>query len=70
VFTVLAGAYVAYTWWATYSRLPEGLIQANGRMEGDRLMIASKFPGRVQALLVHEGATVAAGQVMARLDDA
>jgi HlyD family secretion protein len=49
--------------------LPEGLIQANGRMEGDHLTVASKFPGRIQELLVREGDTVKAGQVMIRIDD-
>ena len=49
--------------------LPEGLIQANGRIEGDHLTIASKFPGRIQELLVREGDTVKAGQVMVRIDD-
>lgn len=49
--------------------LPEGLIQTNGRIEGDHLTVASKFPGRVQELLVREGHMVTAGQVMVRLDD-
>src|SRR5574341_839039 len=49
--------------------LPEGLIQANGRIEGDHLTIASKFPGRIQELLVREGDTVTVGQVMVRIDD-
>jgi membrane fusion protein YbhG len=49
--------------------LPEGLIQANGRMEGDHLTIASKFPGRIQELLVREGDNVTAGQVMVQIDD-
>ena len=49
--------------------LPEGLIQANGRIEGDHITIASKFSGRVQELLAREGDTVHAGQVLVRLDD-
>lgn len=49
--------------------LPAGLIQANGRIEGDHVTIASKFAGRVQALLAREGDTVHAGQVLVRLDD-
>jgi len=49
--------------------LPEGLIQANGRIEGDHVTIASKFAGRVQELLAREGDTVRAGQVLVRLDD-
>jgi HlyD family secretion protein len=49
--------------------LPDGLIQANGRIEGDHVSIASKFSGRVQELLAREGDTVRAGQVVVRLDD-
>jgi HlyD family secretion protein len=49
--------------------LPEGLIQANGRIEGDHVTVSSKFSGRIRELLVREGATVAAGQVLIRLDD-
>lgn len=49
--------------------LPEGLIQANGRIEGDHITIASKFAGRVQELLAREGDTVHAAQVLIRLDD-
>ena len=49
--------------------LPEGLIQANGRIEGDHLTVASKFPGRIQELLVREGDSVTFRQVMVRIDD-
>ena len=49
--------------------LPDGLIQANGRIEGDHVTVASKFPGRVEDLLVREGDSVEAGQVLIRLDD-
>jgi len=38
-------------------RLLEGLIQANGRIEGDSVTVASKFPGRIQQRLAREGAT-------------
>lgn len=50
--------------------LPEGLIQANGRMEGDHVTIASKFPGRIVDLLAREGRRVAKGDVLLTLDDA
>lgn len=49
--------------------LPDGLIQANGRIEGDHVTVASKFPGRIQTLFVREGATVTVGQVLIQLDD-
>lgn len=50
--------------------LPEGLIQANGRIEGDHIAVSSKFAGRIAELKVREGDTVQAGQVLAVLDDA
>lgn len=66
----LAGVgYVALDRWVWKSGLPEGLIQANGRIEGDHVTIAGKFPGRVQELLAREGTTVQGGQVLIRLDD-
>ncbi|MHC9063290.1 HlyD family secretion protein [Nitrospira sp. CMX1] len=67
---VLAGSgYVALDRWVLNQGLPDGLIQANGRIEGDHVTVASKFPGRITELLVREGATVTAGQVVIRLDD-
>lgn len=67
---VLAGSgYVGFDRWVLNQGLPDGLIQANGRIEGDHVTVASKFPGRVQELLVREGATVTQGQVLIRLDD-
>lgn len=60
------GAY--YLWWGD-AALPEGLIQANGRIEGDQVMVAAKFGGRLARLEVREGDTVTAGQVVVRLDD-
>ncbi|HYM35076.1 MAG TPA: efflux RND transporter periplasmic adaptor subunit [Steroidobacteraceae bacterium] len=50
--------------------LPEGLIQANGRIEGDHLAVSSKFAGRIAEIKVREGDSVKTGQVLAVLDDA
>jgi HlyD family secretion protein len=50
--------------------LPEGLIQVNGRMEGDHVTVSSKFPGRVIELAAREGSKVLKGGVLIRLDDA
>ena len=50
--------------------VPDGLIQANGRIEGDRVMVASKFAGRVTELAAREGDTVVKDQLLIRLDDA
>ncbi len=65
----VGAAYYAFDRWVWRPPLPEGLIQANGRIEGDRITIASKFPGRIAALLVREGDRVTAGQVLVQLDD-
>ena len=65
----LAGG--AYLFWRSrHPALPDGLVQANGRIEGDHVLIASKFPGRLAKVLVREGDTVQAGQVLAELDEA
>jgi len=64
-----SGMYIAFDRWIVNDGLPEGLIQANGRIEGDHVTVASKFPGRIEELLVREGATVKAGQVLVRLED-
>ena len=65
---VAAGIYAVQRFVVSHG-LPEGLIQANGRIEGDHITIASKFAGRVQELLAREGDTVHAGQALVRLDD-
>ncbi|MBN1342683.1 MAG: efflux RND transporter periplasmic adaptor subunit [Phycisphaerae bacterium] len=62
-----AGAiYMRFLWQAP---LAEGLIQANGRIEGDHISVTTKFAGRVISLDAREGDTVSAGQIVARLDD-
>jgi multidrug resistance efflux pump len=63
-------AYVAFDRLVARSALPEGLIQVNGRIEGDHVTVASKFPGRIHELLAREGDQVTAGQPLVRLDDA
>jgi HlyD family secretion protein len=49
--------------------LPEGLIQVNGRIEGDTVVISSKYNGKITQLLAREGDTVTSGEMVARLDD-
>lgn len=46
----------------------EGLVKGNGRTEATEIDIATQLPGRVQDILVDEGAFVEAGQVLARMD--
>ncbi len=66
---LLVAAGVAF-WWAQPEPLPEGLIQANGRLEGDRYSVSGKYPGRVRRLLAREGDWVEKGQLMAEMDAA
>lgn len=50
--------------------LPIGFAFSNGRLEAERIDIATKLPGRIKQVLVQEGDTVSAGQVVARMDTA
>jgi HlyD family secretion protein len=49
--------------------LPEGLLQANGRIEGDTVTVSSKLAGRIAKLHAREGASVGAGEVLVELED-
>ena len=67
---VLAGSAVTAWWlWGRQEPLPEGLVQANGRIEGDHYTVASKVAGRIVRLLAHEGDWVKRGQILLKLDD-
>jgi len=48
--------------------LPEGFASGNGRIEAEEIDIATKFHARIAEVLVDEGDTVEAGQVVARMD--
>lgn len=67
--SVAVGIYLALDRWILNQGLPDGLIQANGRIEGDHVTIASKFPGRIAELRAREGDTVARDQPLVILDD-
>jgi len=64
----LAVAAGAWAWWADRAT-PSGLLQINGRIEGDQVAVAPKAAGRIAELLVREGDEVKAGQLLARLTD-
>ncbi len=66
---VLGSAYLVFKLGVSERGMPEGLIQANGRIEGDTHIISAKISGRVKNLLAHEGDSVKVGQVLAELDD-
>ncbi|UEM24915.1 HlyD family efflux transporter periplasmic adaptor subunit (plasmid) [Skermanella mucosa] len=64
---IAAGGY-AY-WDTQQSRaLPAGLASANGRIEVERVDIATKLAGRVAEIHVREGDAVKAGDIVARMD--
>lgn len=63
-----AGCGGWYWWLQRADRLPEGITATNGRVESEEVEIAAKLPGRIAEILVREGDTVAAGQVVARMD--
>jgi len=67
VVLALAGA-LGYGIWQSRDRgLPDGLIQANGRLEGDSVLVATKYPGRLVEVRVREGDMVSSGQLLATL---
>lgn len=64
---LVGGALAAVVW-----RLgaPEsGLVQVSGRIESDKITLASRVMGRVAAIRVREGDTARSHQIMALLDD-
>lgn len=48
--------------------LPPGFAGGNGRLEAKQIDIATKYPGRIKTVLVDEGDTVDAGQIVATMD--
>lgn len=49
------------------SRLPENIVQSNGRLELNRIDVASLYAGRVAKINVDEGDTVKSGDILAEL---
>jgi HlyD family secretion protein len=61
-----AGAAV---WWQYFHTPPlVGFASGNGRLEVKEIHVATKFQARVKEVLVDEGDTVQAGQVVVRMD--
>lgn len=58
------GAYIVLS----KPKLPEGFASGNGRLEANNLYVATKYAGRIREVLVNEGDTVEAGQIVARMD--
>ena len=73
VIAVLVGtAATAWFVWqqSLSSRLPDGIVAANGRIEANQVEIATKLPGRIIEITPREGDIVEAGAVVARLEAA
>jgi len=67
VLVVAAGA--VYAWRSARPHEPgPGFVSGNGRIEATEVDVATRMPGRVAEVLVEEGDTVRAGQVVARMD--
>ena len=66
----VAGAAGGYAYWLQYqvSRVPPGLARANGRMEVERVDIATKYPGRIAEVRFDEGNYVKKDEILARMD--
>lgn len=63
------GGYLA---WRKFSMpsLPPGIAKANGRIEAERVDVATKLAGRLKEVLVKEGDSVTKGQTLAVMDTA
>jgi len=66
---VMAGGIAGYMMFVREKTMPQGLILANGRIEGETLVVAAKVPGRIKAVHAAEGDTVEKDSVLAELDD-
>jgi len=67
--SLLAGGAVVWQRWQTRSSLP-GIASGNGRLEATELDVATKLPGRIEAVLANEGDLVQEGQIVTRMDAA
>jgi HlyD family secretion protein len=61
-----------YAYWSSHAAdgLPAGLASANGRVEVERVDVATKLAGRVAEIRVREGDDVDKGDIVARMDTA
>lgn len=68
---MIVGFASGWLWWQNQQpQSTAGIVSGNGRIEAEQVDIASKFAGRVQEILVHEGDMVQPEQVLARMDTA
>lgn len=67
---ILAGGVAAYFYWQDLNAeaTPAGFYRVNGRMEVQKVDIATKYAGRVSKIMVQEGDTVTSGEVLVQMD--
>ncbi len=70
IIVLAAGAAGGYAYWRQEQalRVPPGLARANGRIEVERVDVATKYAGRIAELRVDEGAFVQKDDVLVRID--
>jgi HlyD family secretion protein len=70
VIALVAAGGAALYWWqhSLASALPDGISASNGRIEAERIEIATRLPGRIAEVAVDEGDWVDAGALIARMD--
>jgi HlyD family secretion protein len=69
VAAVVGGGYLVWRKLSAPS-LPPGFAMANGRIEAERVDVATKLAGRLKEVLVKEGDSVKQGQTLAIMDTA
>ena len=47
--------------------LPENLVSATGKIDGDLITLNTKYPGRIKSINIHEGEAIKKGKVIAVL---
>lgn len=61
---VFLGLGLLSQWWRA---VPDGLLLASGRIEGDEVVVAPKIAGRVEVVTKYRGEVVTAGELLVRL---
>lgn len=67
---VTAAAAGWYWWREAQNRLPDSIAFGNGRIEAEEVQVATKYSGRIVAVLADEGDWVRKGQLVAAMDTA
>jgi HlyD family secretion protein len=67
---MLLGAAAYYWFYNSRDTLPNGIVSTNGRLEAEKVEVATKQAGRIAAIHAEEGEMVDAGAVVAKMDTA